>query len=221
MGEALARVDVETRVLRTDALQPDPEAIRTAAEAIRRGELVAFPTETVYGLAADALNPEAVARVYEVKGRPANNPLPVQVASVDEIPLVAVDVPDVARELIRRFMPGPLTIVLRASPRVPELVTAGAGTVGIRIPDHRVALELLRAAGTPIVAPSANPSGEPPPTSADDVLAYLGGRIEYILDAGTTKLKTASTVVDLTSEPRRILRHGAITDDELAPFLSV
>jgi L-threonylcarbamoyladenylate synthase len=133
---------------------------------------------------------------------------------------IPIDIPEIARELIRRFMPGPLTIILRASPDLPELVTAGTGTVGIRIPDHPVALELLRAAETPIVAPSANPSGEPAPSSADEVLAYLGGRIEYILDSGPSQLKVASTVVDLTSTPPQILRHGAISDEELAPFIS-
>ena len=211
---------METVVLRVHPAVPDPEAIRRAAQAIRRGELVAFPTETVYGLAAAAFDADAVARVFEVKGRPANNPLPVQVGSADDISGVAVDIPDAAWELIRRFMPGPLTIVLRASPDLPETVTAGTGTVGVRIPNHPVALALIRAAGRPIVAPSANPSGEPPPTSAEEVLAYLDGRIEYILDAGPTQLKVASTVVDLTCAPPRILRHGAIGDEDLAPFLN-
>ncbi len=210
---------MESLVLTVDPAVPDPEVIQTAVEAIRRGELVSFPTETVYGLAADAFNDDAVARVYEVKGRPANNPLPVQVASADDIRQVAIDIPDVAWELIRRFMPGPLTIVLRASPGLPDMVTAGTGTVGVRIPDHPVALALIRAAGTAIVAPSANPSGEPPPPSAEEVLAYLDGRIEYILDAGPTLLKIASTVVDLTCTPPRILRHGAISEEDLAPFL--
>ena len=209
-----------TAVLQVDSGQPDPDTIHTAAKAIRRGALVAFPTETVYGLAADAFNADAVARVYEVKGRPANNPLPVQVASEDDIVGVAVDIPEVAWELIRRFMPGPLTIVLRASPDLPGMVTAGTGTVGVRIPDHPVARQLLRACSTPIVAPSANPSGESPPTTADEVLAYLDGRVEYILDAGATELKIASTVVDMTCAPPRILRHGTISDEDLAPFLN-
>lgn len=209
---------MDTVILRLNAGNPDPDAIETAAEAIRRGELVAFPTETVYGLAADALNSEAVARVFEVKGRPSNNPLPVQVAAEDDIVRVAMDIPEVARELIRRFMPGPLTIVLRASPDLPDLVTAGTGTVGVRIPDHPVALALLRACAVPIVAPSANPSGEPPPSTAGEVLAYLGGRIECILDAGPSRLKIASTVIDLTSTPPRILRHGAVSEGDLAPY---
>ena len=206
---------METTILRAGA-----EAIRTAAEAIRRGELVAFPTETVYGLAADALDRRAVARVFEVKGRPADNPLPVQVASERDIPRVAADVPEIAAEMIRRFMPGPLTIVLRARAEVPDLVTAGTGTVGIRIPDHPVALEFLRQVGTPVVAPSANPSGEPPPASADEVFACLGGRIEYILDAGPSRLRIASTVVDLTSMPPRILRHGAVPEEAIAELLN-
>ncbi len=182
---------------------------------------MAFPTETVYGLAADAFNRDAVARVYEVKDRRANNPLPVQVASADGISKVAVDVSDVALRLIRHFMPGPLTIVLTASPGLPELVTAGTGRVGIRIPDHRVAIELIKAAGTPIVAPSANPSGQPPPTTAEEVLAYLSGKIELVLDAGPTYLKIPSTVVDLTEMPPRILRRGSIGDEALAPYLNL
>ncbi len=118
-------------------------------------------------------------------------------------------------------MPGPLTIVLTASPGLPELVTAGTGRVGIRIPDHRVAIELIKATGTPIVAPSANPSGQPPPTTAEQVLAYLSGKIELVLDAGPTHLKIPSTVVDLTETPARILRRGSIGDEALAPYLDL
>jgi len=210
---------VNTLVLNVDPENPDREVIRRAGEAIRQGALVAFPTETVYGLAADAFNLDAIGRVYEVKARPAKNPLPVQVASEDDIQKLAVDIPDAAFELIHRFLPGPLTIVLRASPGLPEPVTAGTGKVGIRIPDHKVALELIKAAGTPIVAPSANPSGQPAPTTAEGVLAYLDGRIEVVLDAGPTRLRIPSTVVDLTELPPKILRRGSIGDEALAPYL--
>lgn len=212
---------METIVLCVDPKNPDPDTIRQGAEAIRRGELVAFATETVYGLAADAFNRDAVARVYEVKDRRANNPLPVQVASADGISKVAVDVSDVALRLIRHFMPGPLTIVLMASPGLPKLVTAGTGRVGVRIPDHRAAIEFIKAADTPIVAPSANPSAQPPPTTAEEVLAYLSGKIELVLDAGPTYLKIASTVVDLTEMPPRILRRGSIGEKALAPYLNL
>ena len=210
---------MDTAILKVDAQHPAPEAIRFAAEAIRRGELVAFPTETVYGLAADALNPVAVARVCEVKGRPADNPLPVQVAGVDRLWGVAAEIPEIAFELARRFMPGPLTIVLRSRSELPESVTAGTGTVGIRVPAHPVALALLRAARTPIVAPSANPSGQPPPLNAEEVHAYLGGRIGCILDAGESPLGVASTVIDLTADSPMILRDGSLSRDELLEFL--
>lgn len=210
---------MKTIIHKVDPEQPLTKVIETAADAIRRGELVAFPTETVYGLAADALNEKAVARVFEAKGRPANNPLPVQVASLDDIPRLAAEIPDVAVRMMERYFPGPLTIVFRASDEVCELITAGTGKVGIRMPDHPVALALIRASGTPIVAPSANTSGEPPPTTANEVLAYLDCRIEMILDAGPTQLKIASTVVDVTESPPRILREGAITADTLSTSL--
>lgn len=204
---------METIVLKVDAINPQPDIMREAGDVIRAGGLVGFPTETVYGLAADAFNTDAVARVYDVKGRPAGNPLPVQVADADEVSKLARDVPDTARRLMDAFFPGPLTIVLFASHDLPELVTAGTGKVGIRMPDHPVALALIREARTPIVAPSANPSGEPPPTTAQEVLAYFDGRIEIVLDAGPTQLKVASTVVDVTEHPPRILRFGSITEE--------
>ena len=211
---------METLVLKVDPRNPAAEIIKRVGDAIRRGELVAFPTETVYGLGADVFNKQAVARVYEAKGRPADNPLPIQITSKDEALKLAADVPDVARRLMERFFPGPLTLVLRASPDIPDEVTAGTGKIGIRMPDHPVALALIRSAGTPIVAPSANVTGEPPPTSAEEVFAYLGGRIELILDAGPTPLKIASTVVDVTEVPPKILRHGSISEETLAPYLS-
>ncbi|HUV05010.1 MAG TPA: L-threonylcarbamoyladenylate synthase [Armatimonadota bacterium] len=210
---------METLVLKVDPQNPAAEVIKRAGDAIRRGELVAFPTETVYGLGADAFNKQAVLRVYEVKGRPANNALPVQVASKEDVLKLAAEVPDVARRLMERFFPGSLTLVLRASPDVPDEVTAGTGKVGIRIPDHPVALALIRAAGTSIVAPSANVTGQPPPTTAEEALEYLGGRIELVLDAGPTRLKVASTVVDVTEAPLRILRRGSISEEMLAACL--
>jgi len=207
-------------VLKVDPQNPAAEVMKRAGDAILRGELVAFPTETVYGLGADAFNEAAVAGVYEAKGRPTSSPLPVQVASKDDVYRLALEVPDVARRLMDEFFPGPLTLVLRASPDLPDGVTAGTGKVGIRMPDHLVALALIRAAGTPIVAPSANISGQPPPTTAGEVLAYLGGRIGLILDDGPTRLRVVSTVVDVTEAPPKILRRGSISEEELAPHLS-
>ncbi len=204
-----------TQVLRVDAHNPDPAAIERAGDVIRHGGLVGFPTETVYGLAADALNEDAVCRVFDVKGRPASNPLPVQVARIEDVYQLASEVPEVAVRLMGKFFPGPLTVVLNAAPSVSEIITAGTGKIGIRMPDHPVALALIKAAGGPIVAPSANPSGEPPPITAEDVLAYFEGRIDLILDAGPSQIKVASTVVDVTQSPPRILREGVITREML------
>ena len=201
-------------------LEANTEAIERAGEIIRKGGLVAFPTETVYGLGADVFNEQAVMRVFEVKGRPANNPLPIQIASKDDLPRLVSGIPSVAERLMEEFWPGPLTLVFSACPGVPELVTAGTGKVGIRMPDHPVALALIKAGGTPIVAPSANVSGEPPPTTAQEVLEYLDGKIELILDAGPTRLKVSSTVVDVTETPPRILRIGSISEEELQKSFS-
>lgn len=204
----------------TEILEANQEAIERAGEVIRGGGLVAFPTETVYGLAADVFNEQAVARVFEVKVRPANNPLPIQIASKDDLPRLVSEVPPIAERLMEEFWPGPLTLVMQASSDVSELVTAGTGKVGIRMPDHRIALALIRAAGTPMVAPSANTSGKPPPTTAGEVLKYLDGKIEIILDSGPTRLKVSSTVVDVTETPPRVLREGSISEEELQKSFS-
>ena len=206
---------IRTVVLTVDPENPSSEAISQAACTINQGGLVAFPTETVYGLAADALNPEALRRVYEVKGRPENKPLPVQVSSKADIEALVTEMPVEAAILIEKYFPGPLTIVLHASERVSDIVTAGTGKVGIRMPDHRVPLALIAAAGTPIVAPSANPSGKPSPVSAQEVYDYLSGKIDMILDAGTSQLKIASTVIDMTVSPFVVIREGAISEQQL------
>jgi len=210
---------MKTIVLKTDPEDPHPQVIREAAEAIRRGELVAFPTETVYGLGADAMNPQAVERVFEIKGRPADNPLPVQVPSADGISLLVAEVPPSAMKLMSRFWPGPLTIIFKASPSVSKLATANTGKIGIRVPDHAVALALIREARTPIVAPSANKSEMPPPKTAEEVLAYFDGKVEIVLDAGPSPLKVASTVVDVTEMPPRILRAGPVSEAMLMDCL--
>ncbi|HEY3297320.1 MAG TPA: L-threonylcarbamoyladenylate synthase, partial [Armatimonadota bacterium] len=154
-------------LIKVDPINPDKHIIEAAGRIIREGGLVAFPTETVYGLAADAFNVNAIARIFEVKGRPENKPLPVQIATLDQIALLASNVTPEAARLMDRYFPGPLTVVVAASSSVPDAVTAGTGTIGVRMPDHPVALALIRAAGTPIVAPSANTSGCPAPTTAE------------------------------------------------------
>ena len=203
------------RIIQVNALNPEPEAISLAVQAIRRGELVVFPTETVYGLAADALNEFAVRRVFEVKGRYRSLPLPVQVASIADLPKVASEVSETAAKLAEAFWPGPLTLVLPKNESLSALISAGADTVGVRIPDHPVALALLREVGTPIIATSANASGEPPAVEIESALRGLGESAAVVLDAGECRLGQASTVVDVSVSPPRIVRHGAISVAEI------
>ncbi|MBH5320545.1 threonylcarbamoyl-AMP synthase [Paenibacillus sp. GSMTC-2017] len=187
------------------------------AEMLRSGGLVAFPTETVYGLGADARNSEAVAGIFEAKGRPSDNPLIVHIADINQLGELVLPYPQLAKELMNRFWPGPLTIVLPVQPdKLSPLVTAGLSTVGIRMPDHSVSLELLRLSECPVAAPSANRSGRPSPTLAQHVLDDLDGRIDGIVDGGPTGVGLESTVVELEDERTlRILRPGGITEEAL------
>lgn len=204
-----------TNIVKVDPTHPDQGIMNEAGRIIRCGGLVAFPTETVYGLAADCFNLDAVMRVFEVKGRPENKPLPVQVATTEQVSALAAEVNRPAEKLMAAYFPGPLTIIIPAKPSVPEIVTAGTGKIGIRMPNHAVALALIRAAGTPIVAPSANTSGDPSPNTAEEVANYLYGKVDMILDAGPSQIKTASTVVDVTVTPPKILRLGVITEAQI------
>jgi L-threonylcarbamoyladenylate synthase len=199
-----------TEILRIDPKDPDAALIARAAECLRAGGLVAFPTETVYGLGAHALDLGAVQRVFAVKERPPNDPLIVHVAAVDDILPLVVEIPRAARELAARFWPGPLTMVLRRSERVPDAVTAGLDTVAIRVPSHPIAQALLHCARLPIAAPSANRFSRPSPTRAAHVLADLRGRIDMVLDGGPTSVGLESTVVDLADRPPTVLRPGAV-----------
>jgi L-threonylcarbamoyladenylate synthase len=204
-----------TEVLRIDPIAPEPDRIARAAAILRDGGLVAFPTETVYGLGADALNPSAVAGIFAAKGRPSHNPLIVHVAEVAAAIQLAGAWPDVANLLAARWWPGPLTLVVPTSPRVPDLVTAGGPTVALRVPAHPVALALLRATQRPLAAPSANRSTSLSPTQAEHVLHGLGGRIPLILDAGPAPGGLESTVLDVTTAPPRLLRPGLVTPLEI------
>jgi len=204
-----------THVLRVDPVHPDIQLIAKAADCLRAGGLVAFPTETVYGLGAHALDPDAVARVFQAKGRPANDPLIVHVATLDAARPLVADLPRTAQDLAARFWPGPLTLVLRRSPLVPDEVTAGLDTVAIRIPSHPVARALLDACGLPLAAPSANLFSRPSPTQAAHVLADLAGRIDIVVDGGPTDVGVESTVVDLTTRPPMVLRPGVVDLDAL------
>lgn len=205
---------IATEVLKVDADAPEAAAIARAAGVIRRGGLVAFPTETVYGLGADALNASAVGRIFTAKGRPANNPIIVHVADVTEMDRVAQRTA-LANRLVERFWPGPLTLVLSKRESVPDAVTAGGPTVAVRAPDHPVAHALISAAGVPIAAPSANRSTEISPTRAEHVLKGLRGRIEMVLDGGPTPAGLESTVLDVSTDPPRLLRPGPVSVEEI------
>jgi L-threonylcarbamoyladenylate synthase len=194
----------------------EPSAIRAAAEVLRAGGLVAFPTETVYGLGASALSAEAVARVFEAKGRPATNPVIVHVARAADVLNVAAEWPATAAALAERFWPGPLTLVVPKGLAVPEIVTAGGSTVAVRCPNHAVARALIEAAGVPVAAPSANRSTELSPTRAEHVLKSLNGRIDFLLDGGPCSGGIESTVVDVTGDVPRVLRPGLISAPQLA-----
>lgn len=206
---------VETRVLPVDPAQPDPHAIAMAAEVIRAGGLVAFPTETVYGLGANALDAAAARRIFAAKERPASDPLIVHIAGMEQLPQVAAAVPELAWRLAARFWPGPLTLVLPRQSIVPNEVTAGGETVAVRMPSHPVALALITAAQTPIAAPSANRFSRPSPTTAQHVLDDLRGRVEIVLDGGPTEIGLESTVLSLLGETPLVLRPGGVSLEEL------
>jgi L-threonylcarbamoyladenylate synthase len=203
------------RRLLVDPASPDPELIAIAARALRDGRLVAFPTETVYGLGANALDPAAIARIYEAKGRPAYNPVILHVAEVAAARRLAATWPVAAETIARRYWPGPVTLVLPKASLVPDAATAGLPAVGIRVPAHPVALALLAAAGVPVAAPSANRSNELSPTSAAHVADALGDRIDVLLDGGETTVGIESTVLDLTGPHPVLLRPGLVTREEL------
>jgi L-threonylcarbamoyladenylate synthase len=184
-------------------------------EVILRGGLVAVPTETVYGLAGNGLDAEAVAKIYEVKGRPAIKPLSLLVPDMDVAKAVCSDIPELAQNLADEFWPGPLTIVLPHNGAVPEIVTAGGNTIGIRCPDHPKTLKLLRLVGIPLAAPSANISDMPSPKSAQDVLDYFDGIIDCVIDGGVCTLGVESTIFDLSQQPYKVLRQGALSEEEI------
>jgi L-threonylcarbamoyladenylate synthase len=207
------------RLIRVDPSSPDAGAIREAAGILVAGGLVAFPTETVYGLGADALNADAVGRIFDAKGRPADNPIIVHIADEPALSVLVTAVPPAARALVDRFWPGPLTLVLPASPSVPEVTRGGLPTVAVRMPAHPVALALIRASGRPIAAPSANRSGRPSPTIAEHVLADLGDAVDLVLDAGPTPVGVESTVIDLTSDPPALLRPGGVALETLRALI--
>lgn len=210
---------MDTIIEKVDSGHIDTDVMEQAGKLIAEGELVAFPTETVYGLGGDALDPDASRRIYAAKGRPSDNPLIVHIADFDDMKRVAREVPEQAKKLADAFWPGPLTMIVWKSDAVPEATTGGMQTVAVRMPNHPVALELIRRSGCLIAAPSANTSGRPSPTEAQHVAEDLSGKIAMILDGGPVGIGIESTIIDLTEEKPMILRPGYITPEMLSEVL--
>ena len=209
---------VVTKVLRVDPLNPDENAIRFCCSEVRKGQIVVFPTETVYGLGAYVFDREAVRKIFLAKGRPADNPLIVHITNIEQLHEVAADVDETAYRIAERMWPGPLTIILRKRSDVPPEVCGGMPTVAVRMPAHPVALKLIECAG-PIAAPSANISGKPSPTEPHHIYVDMFGRADIIIDAGDTFFGVESTIIDLTSDPPRLLRPGALPHEKVAEIL--
>ncbi len=197
--------------MQTKISAPGAASLMEAAQLIKKGEIVAFPTETVYGLGANCFDASAIAKIFKAKGRPADNPLIVHVHSVAQVEKLSFNVTSVARELMDKFWPGPLTLVLKKVPEVPDIVTGGLDTVAVRMPDHKVAQVIIEHAGVPIAAPSANLSGKPSPTTAQMVYDDLNGKIPLIIDSGPCEVGIESTVIDVTNNVPKILRPGMVT----------
>mgnify|MGYP002770714652 FL=1 len=210
---------MDTIIEKVDSGHIDTDVMEQAGKLIAEGELVAFPTETVYGLGGDALDPDASRKIYAAKGRPSDNPLIVHIADFDDMKRVAREVPEQAKKLADAFWPGPLTMIVWKRDAVPEATTGGMQTVAVRMPNHPVALELIRRSGCLIAAPSANTSGRPSPTEAQHVAEDLSGKIAMILDGGPVGIGIESTIIDLTEEKPMILRPGYITPEMLSEVL--
>ncbi len=193
--------------------------IETAAAILKEGGLVGIPTETVYGLGANGLDPEAVAHIFEAKGRPQDNPLILHIPAADWLERYCKDIPSVAYELAKQFWPGPMTMILKRQALVPDVVTAGLDTVGMRCPDHAVCRAIIAAANVPVAAPSGNTSGRPSPTTAEHMMEDMDGRIDAIVDGGACTVGVESTIIDLTCTPPRMLRPGGITLEQLESVL--
>jgi len=205
---------MNTEIVKIDAANIDETVIEKAADIIKNGGLVAFPTETVYGLGANALDADASKKIYEAKGRPSDNPLIAHIASLDTLDEIVEDVSDVAKKLIDKFWPGPMTLIFNKKPNVPDSTTGGLDTLAVRFPSNKIAMELIKKSGVPIAAPSANTSGKPSPTKGEHVIEDLDGKVDMILDGGEVGLGLESTIIDVTDKPT-ILRPGFITQEML------
>jgi len=210
---------MKTLVLKVDAIKPNLEDIKKAVEVLKKGGIVAFPTDTVYGIGADIFNKEAVERIFSAKGRDSRKPLQVLIADKNDLSFIAENPFDILYSLVEKFMPGALTIVMSAKSDFPKWVTCGLDTVGVRMPANALAIEMIKAFGRPISATSANISGMPDPKDAQQVLEYLDGKIDLILDGGPTIDSVPSTVIDISVNPPKILRHGKLSEEELKSIL--
>ncbi len=210
---------METKLLKVDTIKLQEDSIFAAANILKKGGLVAIPTETVYGLAANALDADAVTAIFTAKGRPQDNPLIVHIAELEELAPLVTEVPEKARSLAKAFWPGPLTIILKRSPLVPAAVSAGLDTVAVRMPSHPVARAIIQAAGVPLAAPSANLSGSPSPTCAQHVLEDMNGRIPLVIDGGSCSVGVESTVVSLVGDTPALLRPGGVSAEQLAQVI--
>lgn len=210
---------MQTKILKINPKNPNLGQIRQAARIIRSGRLVAFPTETVYGLGANALDAKAVKKIFVAKGRPSDNPLIIHISDIADLGILSDHIPDTAFELIDRFWPGPLTLVLKKSKIVPKIVTGGLDTAAIRMPSGKISQALIAESGTPIAAPSANVAGSPSPTIAQHVIDDLSGKISMIIDGGPAKIGIESTVIDLSRKTPMLLRPGRVTLEQLQKVL--
>lgn len=211
---------METKIIKIKENDVDKHLIEEAVETINSGGLVAFPTETVYGLGANGLDERAVEKIFIAKGRPQDNPLILHVWSREQVEELVEDISYIAKLCMEKFWPGPLTLLLKKSAKVPEIITAGLDTVAIRMPENKIALELIRLSNTPIAAPSANISGRPSPTSAEHVIQDMMGKVDIIIDGGNTGIGLESTVLDLSGETPMILRPGGVTEEDLRKIIS-
>jgi len=211
---------METKVIKIDRNHPDERLLQEAGQLLKTGALVAFPTETVYGLGGDGLKETAAARIYAAKGRPSDNPLILHIAEISDMEKLAVDIPELAYRLAEKFWPGPLTMILKKSAIVPYTTTGGLDTVAIRMPSDEIAREIIKASGTYIAAPSANLSGRPSPTKAEHVIEDLSGRVEMIVDGGDSDIGLESSIIDLSGEVPLILRPGYITKEDFEQIVA-
>lgn len=210
---------MKTKIIKIDESNIDKDLINAAVDVIKNSGLVAFPTETVYGLGANGLDEKAIKKIFLAKGRPQDNPLILHVHSIEQVKELVKEIPEIAKNCMKEFWPGPLTILLPKSDKVPNVITAGLNTVAIRMPENKIALELIRTSKVPIAAPSANISGRPSPTSAKHVIEDMMGKIDMIIDGGDTGIGLESTVVDLSGNIPMILRPGGVTKEELQKII--